>query len=336
MTAPLSSPDPVGAHPSVDELADLAEELVEPAAAEALRTHLAGCADCRETAEALAELATLLAGAPAPVMPADIAARLDAALAAAAADADPADPGTPRTTAPDGPHTGTGAPSRSVDQAAAPRPATAPLGPPRRPATANSATGPGRHRPRRRRAAVLLGAAAALLAVGLGSSLLLRPAERQTADTASARAAATAPSAGPKAQLSTGGTAYQDDRLAAQVQQLLARTGATPDGRAETSGSAAPPADGGPGLGPGATRKPSASSAPAPTDGGPGLGQGGSAPACPAPADGPLLASERGSYAGDPAELLVYGVPGRADRVDVYLRAPDCGPVLLHRTIPAP
>ncbi|MGV9265840.1 zf-HC2 domain-containing protein [Kitasatospora sp. NPDC003701] len=333
MTAPLSSPDPVGAHPSVDELADLAEELVEPAAAEALRRHLDGCADCRETAEALAGIGTLLGEAPAPAMPADVAARLHAALAAAAAEADATDRAA---AAPQGPHRGAAAPGPSRSPAGATHSATAPLGPPGRPtATASSPAGPGRPRPRRRRGAVLLGAAAALLAVGLGSALLLRPADRGAADTsarAGAPAAAAATSggatAGPKAELSAGGTVYQDDRLAAQVQHLLTRDGATTDGSARPfSPSAAPPA-----VGP---AKPSGSSAAPPAEGEQGLTGGGGAPSCPALADGPLLATDRGSYAGSPAELLVYAVPGRTDQLDVYLRSPDCGPVLLHRTVAA-
>lgn len=322
MTAPLSSPDPVGAHPSVDELADLAEDLVEPATAEELRRHLDGCADCRGTAEALSEIGALLGEAPAPVMPADVAARLDAALAAAAADADATDRATSAPAAPQGTHRGATAAGPPRGPATAPHSPTAPPGPPGRPATAaSSPTGPGRPRPRRRRAAVLLGAAAALLAVGLGSALLLRPADQQAADSTTVRAgapaAAGAPSgdatAAPRAELSAGGTVYQDDRLAAQVQQLLSRADATPDGPAKPfSPSAAPPAEGDRGL-----------------------TGGGATPACPAPADGPLLATDRGSYAGSPVELLVYAVPGRPDQLDVYLRSPDCGPVQLHRTVPA-
>ncbi|MFD4895554.1 hypothetical protein ACFWNL_34870, partial [Kitasatospora sp. NPDC058397] len=91
MTAHLSSSGPTGpaeAHPSVDELADLAEGLVESAdAARTLRRHLDDCAECRETADALGEVQALLGAVEAPPMPADIAARLDAALGAAAASA---------------------------------------------------------------------------------------------------------------------------------------------------------------------------------------------------------------------------------------------------------
>ncbi|MGW4898167.1 hypothetical protein ACWEQL_38885, partial [Kitasatospora sp. NPDC004240] len=85
MTASLSPSFPAGSHPDVDELADLAEGLVEDAAtADALQRHLAGCADCRGTTDALGEVRALLGAAETPPMPQDVAARLDATLAAEA------------------------------------------------------------------------------------------------------------------------------------------------------------------------------------------------------------------------------------------------------------
>ncbi|MGW4897962.1 hypothetical protein ACWEQL_37790, partial [Kitasatospora sp. NPDC004240] len=96
------------------------------------------------------------------------------------------------------------------------------------------------------------------------------------------------------------GTVYREERLAAQVQRLVAGAGAQP--------SAGPPVEVEPGL------------------------SGGS---CPAPAGGSPLATDRGTFAGAPAEVWVYAVPGRPDQLDVYLRSPGCGPLLLHRTVPA-
>ncbi|MER7703428.1 zf-HC2 domain-containing protein [Kitasatospora sp. NPDC097605] len=307
MTAPLSSPDPAAdAHPEVDALADLAEDLLAPADAEALRRHLAGCAECRETAEALAEVRTLLAGAEPPAMPADVAARIDAALAAAAQEAS--------------------APAPSA-------PAAPPTAPPARPA---AATGPGRAaRPRRRRA-LLLGSAAALLALGLGGAFLSLSSSPQrgdslTASTAGAPAAASAApgtpeSADAKADQPAGGTVFQDERLPAQVRQLLAGavTGRPEQPVKPSEGSGA----GNPSEGSGATAVP-------PAEGGQGLTGGGrSAPACPPPSTAPLLATDRGSYHGAPAELLVHALPGRSDQLDVYLRSADCR-ILLHRTVPS-
>ncbi|MFI9327626.1 anti-sigma factor family protein [Kitasatospora sp. NPDC052868] len=314
MTAPLSSPDPTGPHPGVDELADLAEGLVESAeTAEALRRHLADCPECRETTEALAEVQALLGAAEAPPMPADIAERLDAALAAAATETDAAEAVDKAVRGPQEPsrpgHRGEG-PTRPA------RPATAASAPPGRPAAGTPSTAPGSPGPgrtRRRRARLLLGAAAALFAVGLGGALLLQPDDRRSSSTSAARADAPAatsvPAAGtPPRPEADGGTAYREDALAAQIQQLLAQGGRP--GSPAAKPSAGPPVDGEQGI------------------------RGHSATACPAPVDGTPLATDRGSFAGAPAEVLVYAVPGHPDQLDVYLRTPDCGPVLLHRTVP--
>ncbi|MET9396342.1 zf-HC2 domain-containing protein [Kitasatospora sp. NPDC002965] len=359
MTAPLSSPDPApatGPHPSVDELADLAEGLVEPAdAAGALRRHLADCAECRETADALAEVRTLLGAAEAPPVPADVAARIDAALAAAAAEQDESAAARDESAAAHrtpgnalrGPGKDTAAPRPAH---ATPTPGTPAETPSRAPAGRPGATtGPGRPRTRRRRAALLLGSAAALLAVGLGGTFLALTAgaDRKLQDTSTVSAGS--PAAGhvlpgspavPGTKEDTGGadpdqgggTAYRDELLAAQVQLLLA-------GRGSGTGTAAPPADtpDTPGTPVKPSRPPEASGAtavpPADTQGLTGGGR--STPTCPAPATGPLLATDLGSYGGTPAEVLVYGLPGRTDQVDVYLRAPGCGPVLLHRVVPS-
>ncbi|MFC5665816.1 hypothetical protein ACFP3U_22880 [Kitasatospora misakiensis] len=330
MTTPLSAPDPTaGPHPSVDEMADLAEELLAPADADALQRHLTGCADCRETVDALTEVRTLLGAAEPPAMPEDVAARIDAALAAAAAPAEPTPSAPPTPLSPAAP------------SALSASPKAPPTAPPSRPA---AATGPGRARPRRRRA-LLLGSAAALLALALGGTFLSLSSSQHkdltaTADAARPAAGTAAPSAAPSAAESStgaktdrgaGGTAYQDDLLAAQVRQLL--TGAASSGPVLPVKPSA-----GPGSGAGATdpsEVPGTTAVP-PAEGGQGLTGGGrSTPACPAPSTAALLATDRGSYAGAPVDLLVYALPGRPDQLDVYLRAPDCGPVLQHRTVPA-
>lgn len=306
MTAPLSSPGPADDHPSVEELADLAEGLVEPAeAARTLRRHLDGCAECRETAEALAEVRTLLGAVEPEPMPADVMARLDAALAEAArtaprsaAEAARRPQETPATT-------------HRADPPAPPvRAAAAPSAPPARPA---SASGPGRPRPRRRRFALLLGAAAALAAVGLGGALLLNRADAPTTTASAASTGVPGDLSARTPHLAGPGTDYREDQLAAQVRQLLDRSAAQPGLRA---------------TGP-------AKSGAAPADGaGPELAGPASPGACTAPDPGTPLATDRGSYQGSPVDVLVYPAPGRPGFVDVYLRSPDCGPVLLHRTVP--
>ncbi|MFF7587487.1 anti-sigma factor family protein [Kitasatospora purpeofusca] len=335
MTAPPSSSDPTaGPHPSVDELADLSEDLLAPAEAEALREHLAGCADCQETVDALTEVSALLGAAEPPAVPADVAARIDAALAAAA--------GPPAAAA------SSTAATPSVP-AARPAPTGPPKAPPARPVAGTAAgTGPGRSR-RGRRRALLLGSAAALVALGLGGAFLsLSSSERQdvstTADAGAAPAAGTAApessAAGAKTDRATGGTVYQDDRLAAQVAQLLATAGTTRPVKPSTGPGSVPGSGSGSVPGSGSASDPSEGSgatAVPPAEGGQGLvGGDRPTPACPPPSTAALLATDRGSYAGAAADLLVYALPGRPELLDVYLRAPDCGPVLRHLTVPAP
>ncbi|CAN3981882.1 anti-sigma factor family protein [Kitasatospora purpeofusca] len=326
MTAPPSSPDPTARpHPSVDELADLSEDLLAPAEAGALREHLSGCADCRETVDALGEVRDLLGAAEAPAVPFDVAARIDAALAAAAGAPTPA---TAPTAAP-------------VVPAARPASGTPPKAPPARSA---AGTGPGRAR-RGRRRALLLGSAAALLALGLGGAFLsLSSSGRQdlsaTADAAARPAAGTAApessGAGARTDRSPDGTVYRDDLLAAQVGQLLAASGTARPVKPSAGPGSVPGsgADSGPATesskAPGATAVP-----PAGSDQGL-VGGNRSTPACPPPSTAALLATDRGSYAGTAADLLVYALPGRPELLDVYLRAPDCGPVLRHLTVPKP
>ncbi len=67
-------------HPSTDRLADLAADLLEPADATAARAHLPTCTTCRATYDVLVGLPELLAGSPAPPMPAEVTARVVAAI----------------------------------------------------------------------------------------------------------------------------------------------------------------------------------------------------------------------------------------------------------------
>lgn len=311
MTPPTSPQHPAGPHPSVDDLADLAEGLTDsPATAVALRAHLAGCPDCRDTLAALTEVQDLLGAVETPPMPTDVARRLDAALAAEAA--------APRT-----PAAGPALPP--------PGPRSAPAAPPAGPGRSHA--GPGR-RPRRR---VLLGTAFALAAAVLGAVLLNVPGPDRHADSvagAAVEASAAspgrlgplaspltptfpggnlAPGAQPSGQPSTqpstqpsagseAGTAYRADTLAAQIRHLLS-TG---------KDAAQSPADGG---------GPTAAGAPC-------------APANPSP----LLATDHGTFEGSPVDVLVYATPGSPELLDVYLVdsgcAADPAPVRLHRTVP--
>lgn len=73
-------------HVDVDVLSDLVEGLLTEAEAAEAEVHVATCADCRDTRDALAEVRVLLAGQPAEPMPDDVFARIETALADAAAD----------------------------------------------------------------------------------------------------------------------------------------------------------------------------------------------------------------------------------------------------------
>jgi hypothetical protein len=70
------------AHLDYETLADLAEGLLDDEPAASAAEHLADCDECRERSAELAEVSRLLAESPVPPMPAELAARIDAAVAA--------------------------------------------------------------------------------------------------------------------------------------------------------------------------------------------------------------------------------------------------------------
>jgi hypothetical protein len=79
-------------HVPPETLADSAEGLLAADDEVAVRAHLNGCADCRRVDADLRDVSVFLAADPAPRMPEDVAARLDAALQAEP----PLSPATPR------------------------------------------------------------------------------------------------------------------------------------------------------------------------------------------------------------------------------------------------
>ncbi|GAA1841937.1 anti-sigma factor family protein [Actinomadura bangladeshensis] len=70
------------AHYDYDVLADLAEGLLEDDEAASVNAHLDTCAECRELSADLADVSRILAEAPVPSMPAELAERIDTAIAA--------------------------------------------------------------------------------------------------------------------------------------------------------------------------------------------------------------------------------------------------------------
>ncbi|KES05379.1 membrane protein [Streptomyces toyocaensis] len=160
----MTSTEDMAEHPDVAEISDLTEGLLSPVRSADVRRHLDECAFCADIRASLKEIRDLLGTAPGPTrMPAEVAGRIDAALAAEAllgattsepeADRDP----TPPAASDVGPaHV-----SRETSMLS--------HRPTRRPRS--STTGPGRkiRLPGGRRRAAVLGAVLTVAALGLGS-----------------------------------------------------------------------------------------------------------------------------------------------------------------------
>ncbi|QES07155.1 zf-HC2 domain-containing protein [Streptomyces venezuelae] len=277
-------------HPDVSEISDLAEGLLSPTRSAAVRRHVDGCPLCADVRTSLEEIRGLLGTLPGPPrMPAEIAGRIDAALAAEAllhATTPEDDGAVSRETS--------RIPSETVPSVA-PRPvADRPEG------RSGAATGPGRtKRPRRRRIALFSTLGAAFGAVILGTSLYLSQAGNVTAggeaaDTKKADSAAAA-------VLSPFSGAPVEDR----VHALLADGGAvtTPQGIGPESMSAE------------ASAPPSARN------------RDTTVPGCVLAGTGrtdPVLGHERGEYQGTPAYLLVLTDPTDSSRVQAYVLDASC------------
>ncbi|MFF4113891.1 anti-sigma factor family protein [Streptomyces sp. NPDC001714] len=150
-----STTDTTG-HPDVAEISDLTEGLLPPTRTDEVRQHLDGCELCTDVHASLEEIRGLLGALPDPPrMPADVANRIDAALAAEAL-------------------LNTTAPVAHVSRETSPREMSSPGD---RPAGRPSASvGPGRkdrgrNRARRRRT-VVLGAVFTAAVLGAGTFLL--------------------------------------------------------------------------------------------------------------------------------------------------------------------
>ncbi|HEY8479363.1 MAG TPA: zf-HC2 domain-containing protein [Spirillospora sp.] len=70
------------AHLDYDVLADLAEGLLEDDEAASVNAHLESCAECRDRSADLADVSRILAEAPVPSVPTELAERIDTAIAA--------------------------------------------------------------------------------------------------------------------------------------------------------------------------------------------------------------------------------------------------------------
>ncbi|MGW3396629.1 hypothetical protein [Streptomyces hydrogenans] len=279
-------------HPDVSEISDLTEGLLSPSRSATVRRHLDGCTLCADVRSSLEEIRGLLGTLPGPPrMPAEIAGRIDAALAAEAL----LDATAPESTRPVSRETT--APADAVSRetaspAAATRPSSA------RPPAPRAATGPGRGRTRhRRRIAVLSGIAGSLVAAVCAYSLYaLSQNGADTHGVASDTSAA--------APLSTfSGEAVED-----RVESLLG--GGDPAVRA-----------------PKADRPESLAAQESGNVGTAQRNSDGTLPPCVLAGTGrqdTVLASERGEYEGTSAYLLVLPDRADGDRVQAYVVDADC------------
>lgn len=203
-----SSTDTAG-HPDVAEISDLTEGLLPDARTADVRRHLDDCELCADVHASLEEIRGLLGTASGPTrMPADVAGRIDAALAAEA---------LLQSTAPDAVNVPAPVESAHVSRETSPT-ADRPSGHAR-----SASTGPGRKERKRgsRRRAAVLGTAFAVAALGLGSVLITSLNNGKASNENQAAPADT----------------FSTDTLKADVSQLLG------SGRSATGGSRSPQDD---------------------------------------------------------------------------------------------
>ncbi|MDQ8707714.1 hypothetical protein RCO28_35370 [Streptomyces sp. LHD-70] len=334
-------------HPDVSELSDLTEGLLPPSRKSEVRDHVEGCALCADVLDSLTEIRELLGTLPGPPqMPADIAGRIDAALAAEAL----LDATRPAEGAVD-------APARLSEQASAPderttehaadqpseRPSEQPsephvsretasapaAGAPDRPAGhPRAATGPGRRAgaPRRRRrniAGAVIGAVATVAAIGLGT-LMLQPGSNS------------ADSGHSNASDLTGTQTFSGSALDDQVSSLLAKDKSPAPEASKPSFSTES-----------STESAEEDSRRTPKTNAPMRGDDPDVPRCIARGideDAPPLAAKRGTYDGKAAYLVVLPDTTDSSRVTAYVVDAACvdnssgskGDVLVSHSYPRP
>jgi hypothetical protein len=300
-----------GPHPEVSELSDWSEGLL-PAEREAVvRAHVDGCGLCADVVVSLEEIRGLLGTLPSEPMPADVAARIDAALAAetvldASGDRAPAAASetAPESTLAHVPRetstgAGTGAPGGRPAAPVGPAGPTAPTGAAGPGRTGSTRSGHGGRRARRRRALLTGGYAAAVLALG---GVVYGIVE---AGGSSSNGAQTDSST---AKTQAGASAGSADSVASSVRALLAQQPGQ-DGAATDRGNS-----------PMLSKTPHPDVAPAgPT----------AVPACVLSATHRAqqpIASEREVFQGVDAYLLVLPHPADSSRVDAFVVNASCTP----------
>ncbi|MGW0734418.1 anti-sigma factor family protein [Streptomyces sp. NPDC002851] len=313
----MTSTTDTAEHPEVTELSELTEGLLAPSRATELRRHLAQCELCAEVHDSLAEIRELLGTLPGPPrMPADVAGRIDAALAAEALlDA----------TAPEVQDTARETDARVSRETSTPAATDGPVDRPvghARAATGPGRTPPGGRRRRRRIAAAALGAVATVAAIGFGA-LLIQPGGDKAADGGAHRTSVEAE-----------GQVFSEAKLEGQVADLLGEKNRPEKAPAEDDASS----------------KPSVSTESSPTSPRSHATLRGAAPQVPEcitrgiDRDDPPLAAEKGDYQGKSAYLVVLPHGTDVSRVSAYVVDASCvraepptkGEVLLTRSYARP
>ncbi|MBC7271457.1 MAG: hypothetical protein H5T76_22575 [Streptomyces sp.] len=215
----MTSTTDAAGHPDVTEISDLTDGLLPASRTAEVRRHLEECDLCSDVQASLEEIRGLLGTLPGPApMPADVAGRIDAALAAEAllnASAPEALGSAPVEAA--------RASSSGDDSARVSRETSPTHRPPGHPRF--SSTGPGRKDRKRggRRRTVVLSAVLSAAALGLGSVLWSSLSGGQS-DTAA------------HGEQSTSTDTFSDDRLKKQVADLLAGQSSTRGGSRSPGG----------------------------------------------------------------------------------------------------
>ncbi|MFJ4871171.1 hypothetical protein [Streptomyces sp. NPDC088757] len=274
-------------HPDVSEISDLAEGLLSPSRSAAVRRHVDGCPLCADVRSSLEEIRSLLGTLPGPSrMPAEIAGRIDAALAAEALlDA----------TAPDGESDTPVSRETSHPSVETPPSSPAPDRPSGRP---RAATGPGRSKRPRRRIALLSTIGAAFGAVVLGTSLYLSQAGGTAGDdvaTGAKKADAAVTAAAP---FSGSPVEERVQELLSQDRTLRTPQGVGPESMSSDTGAVSP-------------RRSGDGAVPACVLAGTGRTD-------------PVLAHEQGEYQGKSAYLLVLTDPADTAHVQAYVLDASC------------
>ncbi|MBK3570436.1 MULTISPECIES: anti-sigma factor [unclassified Streptomyces] len=292
----MTSTTDTAGHPDVAEISDLAEGLLPPSRTTEVRQHLDECELCADVHDSLEEIRGLLGTLPGPPrMPAEIATRIDAALAAEALLGATA----PETLAAptlvsasrsvSGEDTGT-----HVSRETSP-PADRPSG------RAHAATGPGRKDRSRsgRRGRIVLGAVFTAAVLGAGSLFLQSLGDHKTSDAAHAN---------PTSAADT----FSKGKLQSEVSDLLSTRTATSRG---TNGSDRPyKAETVPGNGEPSTKTLIQPSDPIPTCIRQGINRG----------NEDVLGSKQGTYDGTAVYLVVLPDPSDNSRVTAYIVDAAC------------